>query len=441
MPAIAMALRKQRIYTRYKPEPAKTPQRRSDWKALLLLLFVVMGVAWWAAVQGKLVLPSALQQFVQVARQPAADPKTEIEAPAPKPISGFDFGTLPVPPPPLNTTLPAPLPPPAAVEEVPIPPSFEIEQPAPPAKSAYEAVTDPDASDKSGPAEPFRPRSAWTTFEVQVALARQVISPGILDGLAGPQTTAAIKAFQKREGLEPTGQPDARTKSLLLLNLQPFTSYVVKSNDFAVLRKTGRTWVAKSDQDLLGYETILEMVAEKSHSYTRFIEQLNPKVNWRQVAAGTRVKVPLVQYPEPSEKAAFIRISLTNRVLQAFGASSNLLAHFPCSIGAKVEKRPVGELKVLNIADAPNYTFDPEIFPESEEARRLGTKLTINPGPNNPVGTAWIGLDKPGYGIHGTPLPEKIGRTESHGCFRLANWDATHLLKLVTKEMPVHVEP
>ena len=140
MPAIAMALRKQRIYTRYKPEPAKTPQRRSDWKALLLLLFVVMGVAWWAAVQGKLVLPSALQQFVQVARQPAADPKTEIEAPAPKPISGFDFGTLPVPPPPLNTTLPAPLPPPAAVEEVPIPPSFEIEQPAPPAKSAYEAV-------------------------------------------------------------------------------------------------------------------------------------------------------------------------------------------------------------------------------------------------------------------------------------------------------------
>lgn len=209
----------------------------------------------------------------------------------------------------------------------------------------------------------------------------------------------------------------------------------------ANLRTVGKTWMAKSGQDLLGYESVLELVAEKSHAYPRFIEQLNPKMDWRKVRVGDRVKVPLIQYPEPEEKAAFLRISLTNRTLQAFGARSNLLAHFPCSIAAKVEKRPVGELRVANFAVDPNYTFDPENFPESEEARRLGTKLTIPPGPNNPVGTAWIGLDKPGYGIHGTPVPEKIGRTESHGCFRLANWDASHLLKLVTKEMPVYVGP
>jgi lipoprotein-anchoring transpeptidase ErfK/SrfK len=57
------------------------------------------------------------------------------------------------------------------------------------------------------------------------------------------------------------------------------------------------------------------------------------------------------------------------------------------------------------------------------------------------VGVAWISLDRPGYGIHGTPQPEKVGRTESHGCFRLANWNAEYLLKIVWAGMPVYVEP
>jgi lipoprotein-anchoring transpeptidase ErfK/SrfK len=101
----------------------------------------------------------------------------------------------------------------------------------------------------------------------------------------------------------------------------------------------------------------------------------------------------------------------------------------------------VGQLRVVVIAPNPNYTFNPEIFPESAEARQLGRKLTIPSGPNNPVGVAWIGLDKPGYGIHGTPSPEQVGRTESHGCFRLANWNAEYLLKLVAPGTPVFVDP
>ena len=71
----------------------------------------------------------------------------------------------------------------------------------------------------------------------------------------------------------------------------------------------------------------------------------------------------------------------------------------------------------------------------------MNQKLILQPGPNNPVGVAWIGLDKTGYGIHGTPVPEQVGRTESHGCFRLANWDAEYLVKLVWVGMPVLVEP
>jgi lipoprotein-anchoring transpeptidase ErfK/SrfK len=98
-------------------------------------------------------------------------------------------------------------------------------------------------------------------------------------------------------------------------------------------------------------------------------------------------------------------------------------------------------LRVTVVIPDPNYTFDPELFPESTEGQSLGRKLLIPPGPNNPVGVVWIGLNLPGYGIHGTPEPENVGRTESHGCFRLANWDAWTLAGLVKVGLPVIVEP
>ena len=99
------------------------------------------------------------------------------------------------------------------------------------------------------------------------------------------------------------------------------------------------------------------------------------------------------------------------------------------------------ELRVVVVIPDPDYTWDPAVFTESPEAKELGRRLIIPPGPNNPVGLAWIGLDRPGYGMHGTPEPEKVGRTESHGCFRLANWDAVALLGLAKVGLPVLVEP
>jgi lipoprotein-anchoring transpeptidase ErfK/SrfK len=170
------------------------------------------------------------------------------------------------------------------------------------------------------------------------------------------------------------------------------------------------------------------------------IRQLNPSVNWTNITPGTVLQIPDVNYPAPTNKAAFAVIHLNEKLLEVFGMETNLLAHFPCSIAANVEKRPVGELHVAVVAPNPNYTFDPELFPESPESRQLNQKLILQPGPNNPVGVAWIGLDKTGYGIHGTPTPEQVGRTESHGCFRLANWDAEYLMQLVWVGMPVFVE-
>jgi lipoprotein-anchoring transpeptidase ErfK/SrfK len=285
------------------------------------------------------------------------------------------------------------------------------------------------------------PRSVRDLFEAQVALARRGISPGSIDAALGSQTRAAISVFQQVEILPPTGKLDADTRAKLTLDAPLLATYTVTTNDLARLQPLGKTWLAKSQQTALDYETELELVAEKSHSHPLLIEKLNPEVDWTSVAAGTVLKIPDVNYPAPANKAAFVVIHLADKFLEAFDEQTNLLAHFPCSIAAHVEKRPVGELHVAVIAPNPNYTFDPELFPESPEAKTLDQKLILPPGPNNPVGVAWIGLDKTGYGIHGTPAPEQIGRTESHGCFRLANWDAEYLLKLAWIGMPVEVEP
>jgi lipoprotein-anchoring transpeptidase ErfK/SrfK len=247
----------------------------------------------------------------------------------------------------------------------------------------------------------------------------------------------ALSVFQQISHLTETGRLDTNTRPQLTLDAPILTTYAVTTNDLARLQPLGKTWLEKSQQSALDYETLLELVAEKSHSHPMLVQKLNPNVNWTNVAAGTVLQILDVDYPAPTDKAAFVVIHLGDRFLEAFDAQTNLLAHFPCSIAARFDKRPVGELQVKVVAPNPNYTFDPALFPEASETQ----KLVLPPGPNNPVGVAWIGLDKTGYGIHGTPAPEQVGRTESHGCFRLANWDAEYLLKLAWIGMPVDVEP
>jgi lipoprotein-anchoring transpeptidase ErfK/SrfK len=214
---------------------------------------------------------------------------------------------------------------------------------------------------------------------------------------------------------------------------------VVSAEDAEGLVAVPESWVGKSRVAHLGYETVLERVAEQYHASENAVRRLNPQASWPHPRPGTPLVVPN-PYPHRKGKAARLVIQIVHQRVVAYGADGGVLAWFPCSIGGRVEKRPAGELQVVNCAENPDYVFDPALFVEDPEANSIRGKLFIPPGPNNPVGVAWIGLSLPGYGIHGTPKPQDIGKTQSHGCFRLANWNARKLLGMIQIGMPVKMD-
>jgi lipoprotein-anchoring transpeptidase ErfK/SrfK len=298
----------------------------------------------------------------------------------------------------------------------------------------------PEVAALIGESEEF-PRPAATWLEVQVELSRRGFSGGPIDGIRGRQSTAALQAFQRREGLAETGELDAATRGALVLDGPALVWASLAAEDLAGLQPLAKTWLGKSEQSALAHETALELASERFRAGATFLHRINPDIDWDTFTAETLFVAPAAEFVGRLGRAARIEIYLETRVLEVFDGGGRIIAHFPASIARKAEKRPVGELHVTVAISNPDYTFDPAVFPESPEARELGRKLIIPPGPNNPVGVAWIGLDRPGYGIHGTPDPVKVGYTESHGCFRLANWDAQTLLALAWVGLPVVVQP
>lgn len=294
---------------------------------------------------------------------------------------------------------------------------------------------------EAAPAPPaFEPQPINDWLAAQVELSRRGFSCGSLDGVRGTQSATALKAFQKNEGLRETGELDRATKVILKLTAPVLTEYVFTVLDLAAVRPLPDTWLGKSRLDVLRHATALELVAERFRANPKLVLKLNPGVDWERILPGQSIVVPSAEPVLPGVKVARIHVYLAEHILQVVDETGRILFHCPVSIARNVEKRPVGELHVAVVIPDPNYTFDPEVFPEVPEGRELGHKLIIAPGPNNPVGVAWIGLDRIGYGIHGTPDPEKVGRTESHGCFRLANWDARILLQLAWVGLTVMVD-
>ncbi len=183
---------------------------------------------------------------------------------------------------------------------------------------------------------------------------------------------------------------------------------------------------AQAELETLAYESAAEALAEKFHMAQSFLEALNPNADF--AAQGTEITVIVPGDSKVAAEVARIEIDKANSALRAFAADGTLVATYPASIGSKTFPSPDGSMEVTAIAAKPTYHFSPE-------GRDWGPdkKLTIAAGPNNPVGGTWIDLSKEGYGIHGTPDPRLIGKTNSHGCVRLTNWDAAELAKAVSK--------
>jgi lipoprotein-anchoring transpeptidase ErfK/SrfK len=337
---------------------------------------------------------------------------TPVPTPAPEPVAAPAPAMAPAP---TAAAAPAPAPAPAVVPT-----------PAP-------AMTPPPA------AIPEIIMSRRDAMAIQVMLDRQNISCGALDGLIGPKTVTALRTWQTLKGLPVTGEPDTPTLASFGSLNDAFTTYAVTAEDLSSVAPVPATWVGKSSASRLGYETVLEKVAEQFHASQGGLRALNAGVEGPNPAVGTSLVVPNPD-SSPVRPAARIVIHVGQRLLRAFDTNGALIAQFPCSIAKDREKLPSGNATVVNCAEDPNYYFDPAVFPEDAEARSLDRKLVIPPGPNNPVGVAWISLSLPGYGIHGSPHPETVGRPESHGCFRLTNWDARKLMKMISVGMPVEFE-
>lgn len=278
--------------------------------------------------------------------------------------------------------------------------------------------------------------SLMETVAWQAALDRAGFSPGIIDGVMGAKTRAAIRAFQAHAGLPETGDFDLATADALGVDDAPAVRlYTLTGDDAADVGPIPQGWVAKSRLSRLPYPTLAALVAERGHCSQRLLAKLNPEVNVQKLKAGDSVTIPHIEAAAAPRAGSRVEIDFRTKRISVYDQADKLVGLFHCSIAKHKSQRPSGPCQVQTIVPNPKYMFDPAHWPE---VKGITQKLLIPAGPRNPVGLCWIGLSKKGYGIHGTPEPENIGKTGSHGCFRLANWDAVRLSQMVRVGTPVH---
>ncbi|TFW35697.1 murein L,D-transpeptidase [Massilia horti] len=271
-------------------------------------------------------------------------------------------------------------------------------------------------------------QEAERILRAQVLLDRAHFSPGEIDGAYGFNMRQALAGFQKSRALPVSGQLDQATWNALNADNTPtLATYTIEQADVAgPFRPVPEDMVAKAALPALGYSSPQEGLGEKFHASPALLERLNPGKNLSR--AGEQILVPNVLGSAALPQAARVVVSKNGRILMLYDASNRLLAQYPASTGSEHDPLPIGKWKVNGVSLDPVYNYNPKLFWDAAPGDK---KVTIAAGPNNPVGVAWIDLSKPHYGIHGTPTPALIGKTESHGCIRLTNWSAAEVAGLV----------
>jgi lipoprotein-anchoring transpeptidase ErfK/SrfK len=278
---------------------------------------------------------------------------------------------------------------------------------------------------------------------LQICLDRRGYSCNTIDGQCGPRTKVALATWCAVNGRPYLrGLEEKAWEMYFPDETDLFRTVAVKHEDHAALVRIPAVPADKARLSAMGYESILEMFAERGHCSVTLLKRLNPELAWPNPPPGAQVVLPLVSCGRvssrwPYGRADVVRISLSRLEITVFDAAGKLIGLFPCSIAADKNKLPPpGEIHVTTLVRDPNYTYTADYIGKGGRIARY----IYPPGPNNPVGFAWIGLTLPTYGIHGTPRPERIGRAESHGCFRLANWNAVKLHSMCSVGTSIVIE-
>lgn len=285
--------------------------------------------------------------------------------------------------------------------------------------------------------------AATEGLRTQVMLDRAGFSPGVIDGQAGASTRKALEVYRKQSGAAATQQPA----------IEPLTTYRITEQDAAgpFVERMPRDLVEQSKLPHLGYASLVEALAERFHTTPAFLQRLNKGAKF---AAGEEIVVPNVVplvLPAATEIAkaqkgrgrgdavgttgtdvpqnVVVTVSKSSSSLTVTDAASGrVVLYAPVTTGSGRDPLPIGEWKVTGVSYNPPFNYNPDLFWDADPSH---AKAKIPPGPNNPVGVVWIDISKEHYGIHGTPEPSTIGRTASHGCVRLTNWDALNVATLV----------